>query len=198
MTTVIGLTGGIGSGKSTVSHILENSGISIIDTDIIARELVEPNSPALKEIVNKFGDGYLNSDGSLNRQALRTLVFNNENSKSTLESILHPKIQEKVLESLSELKKTAPSYIVVAIPLLAESVAKIGSKPSYLDEVWVVDCSTEQQIERAVQRDSNSPELIKKIIEQQASREQRLAIADQVIQNSGNLETLKQRVQALL
>jgi len=198
MTRVVGLTGGIGSGKSTISHILENNGIPIIDTDIIARIVVKPNSPALKEIVNSFGDTYLNPDGSLNRQALRTLIFNNENAKLSLESILHPKIHEKVLESLSEFKKTAPSYIVVAIPLLAESIAKTGCKPNYLDEIWVVDCSIEHQINRAVKRDGHDTKLIKKIIAQQASRQERLAIADYVIENFSDIDALKKNVLALL
>lgn len=198
MTTVIGLTGGIGSGKSTVTNLLAQQGIPIIDTDIIARQVVEPGSDGLQQVVSHFGEACLNQDKTLNRAYLRELIFNDKSAKKTLESILHPLIKEETLKQIVKYRSNNPRFIVVAIPLLIESIEKHFTRPGYLDEVWVVDCSVEQQIERAMQRDGNNRDLIIKIIAQQASREQRLEHADFVIDNSKTIEHLTNQLRVKL
>ncbi|HHT00630.1 MAG TPA: dephospho-CoA kinase [Thiomicrospira sp.] len=198
MTKVIGLTGGIGSGKTTVTQILKDSGLPIIDTDILARQVVEPKSIALKQIRQKLGKDNINTDGTLNRALLRQRIFNDSEAKLVLESILHPLIQAETVKAIEKHKKNNPKLIVVAIPLLAESFEKNGQLPSYIDEVWTIVCSLEQQLERASKRDNSNKELIQKIIEQQASPEARLKIADHVIVNNGSVEDLKKSVKMLL
>ena len=198
---IIGLTGGIGSGKSTVSQLLlEGYQIPTIDTDQIARELVAPNSAGLNAIVQQFGKGILNHNATLNRQALREIIFNDPNAKQQLEAILHPMIQVEVQAQIAQLKKILPppSFIFVTNPLLAESIKKSGEKPDYLDQIWVVDTSVEQQLKQACQRDQNTPEQIQKIIDQQASRAERLAIADVVTHNTGDIEALKKQLQDII
>lgn len=194
MTTIIGLTGGIGSGKSTVTKLLTDHNIPIIDTDIIARQVVEPGSYGLQQVVDHFSEACLNQDNTLNRAYLREIIFNDSNAKQALESILHPLIQEETLKQISNYKINNPRFIVVAIPLLIESIQKDFTRPGYLDEIWVVDCTVEQQIERAMQRDGNSKELILKIIAQQASREQRLKHSDFVIENSKTVDHLNNQL----
>ncbi len=197
---IIGLTGGIGSGKSTVSQLLSEYNIPTIDTDTIARTLVQPNTQGLHEIVKQFGTHLLNTDGTLNRAQLRTLIFNDPQKKEALEAILHPLIQTEVQKQITKLKQhsSPPSIILVAIPLLAESIQKNGHTPDYLDQIWVVDTSVEQQLKQACQRDQSSPEQIQKIIDQQASRQERLAIADVIITNTGNLNDLQQQLQHII
>ena len=196
MSHVIGLTGGIGSGKSTVTNLLEKQGVKIIDTDIIARNLVQPSSAALTKISDKFGSDILNNDGSLNRAKLRQIIFNNEQKKRQLEEILHPLIQQNVRQQIAENQKTF-SIIVVAIPLLVEAIIK-GKRPDYLDKIWVVDCSVEVQIARATVRDQNTEAQIKQIIKAQATRAQRLEQADNVIDNSGSISQLEAQIKQLL
>jgi len=191
MTLIIGLTGGIGSGKSTITHLLSEQGFAIIDTDILAREVVQIGSIGLNKITHHFGKACLNHDGTLNRPYLRELIFNDPTAKEMLESILHPLIQAETVKKIEEFKQLNPSYIIVAIPLLIETMLKTFTRPGYLDEIWVVDCPVEQQIQRATQRDGNDKTLIEKIIAQQATREQRIQHADFVIDNSHGLEHLK-------
>lgn len=198
MTKVIGLTGGIGSGKTTVSDFLKKQHIPVIDTDIIARQVVEPNSVGLKKIVEKFGTAILNHDGSLNRTLLREKIFNDTQAKTALESILHPLIQIETRQQIQRYRKQVQPLIFVAIPLLIEGIHKTTTRPAYIDEIWVVDCPIEKQIERASKRDKINQDLIRKIINQQASREQRLAYADKVIENDGTLEQLLEQTQKLI
>ncbi|MEA1990049.1 MAG: dephospho-CoA kinase [Pseudomonadota bacterium] len=198
MTKVIALTGGIGSGKTTVSNILKKQHIPVIDTDIIARQMVEPGSFGLVKIKELFGNDYLNTDGSLNRSLLRSKIFNDSEAKQNLEKILHPLIQEETLKQLENYKQQHQPYIVIAIPLLIENIKIKTTRPGYIDEIWVVDCPIEQQIERATKRDQSDSDLIKKIITQQASREDRLSYADKVINNNGSLEALQKQIQTLL
>lgn len=198
MTKVIALTGGIGSGKSTVSHYLTQINIPVIDTDIIARQLVEPNSPGLKQIIELFGVTFLNADGSLNRTLLRTKIFNDSQAKTALESLLHPLIQAETGKQIQYYKKQLQPIIFVAIPLLVEGIIKKGTRPGYIDEIWVVDCSIDKQLQQASQRDNSDSSQIQKIINQQATRQERLAYADEVISNNGSIKELLEQTQELL
>ena len=160
----VGLTGGIGSGKSTAAQRFEELGVPIVDADIIARNVVEPGKPALEEVITAFGAKVVNSDGELDRTELRKIVFENEEHKALLESILHPRIYDEILQQLDQL--SAP-YCIVVIPLLAES------KRIYpLDRVLVIDLPHALQLERTSARDQQSEEKIDKIIQSQSSREQ--------------------------
>lgn len=196
MGKVIGLTGGIGSGKTAVGHILETLGVKVIDADIIARQIVEPNMPALKAIQKLFGDQVIDKSGQLNRAKLREMIFNDNSKKQQLEQLLHPLIQAEIQQQIEQ-NQTHYNLIAVAIPLLIEAILK-GNKPSYISQVWVVDCPVEQQIERASARDNNSKAQIEKIIAAQASREQRLEHANKVIDNSGSLDALQIQVKKMV
>lgn len=196
MGKVIGLTGGIGSGKTAVGHILETLGVKVIDADIIARQIVEPNMPALKAIQKLFGDQVIDKSGQLNRAKLREMIFNDNSKKQQLEQLLHPLIQAEIQQQIEQ-NQTHYNLIAVAMPLLIEAILK-GNKPSYISQVWVVDCPVEQQIERASARDNNSKAQIEKIIAAQASREQRLEHANKVIDNSGSLDALQIQVKKMV
>ncbi|WP_029407992.1 dephospho-CoA kinase [Thiomicrorhabdus sp. Milos-T2] len=198
MTKVIGLTGGIGSGKSTVSQYLLQNNIPVIDTDIIARQIVEPNSTGLNQVIDLFGATFLNSDGSLNRPLLRNKIFNDPQAKSALESLLHPLIQAETLKQIQYFKKQQQPYIFIAIPLLVEGILKKGTRPGYIDEIWVVDCPVEKQLQQASQRDNSDVNQIQKIINQQASRQQRLVHADKVISNTSSIQELLEQTQSLI
>lgn len=186
---VIGLTGGIGSGKSTVAKCFAKHGITIIDTDKLAREVVTPNSPALKKITKHFGQDILDKAGKLKRKKLAALIFTQPKQRAWLENLLHPIIRKK-MNSL--IKKAQSPYCIAVIPLLAET----KPNPS-IDRVLVVDASTKQRSKRTQQRDKLAAEQIKKIMASQATRQQRLAIADDVINNNRDLHYLKKRVSSL-
>ncbi len=185
----IGLTGGIASGKTAVSRIFQEQGCDIIDTDIEARIVVEPNSKGLQQLVNAFDDSILSDDGSLNRAKLRKIVFNNTEKLSVLNSVLHPLIQKSVVEKIQEIKS---SYCLIVIPLLCES-----NSYNWLDRTLVVDVRPETQLKRLLKRDSITKELAFKMMGSQCTRQQRLKIADDVINNEETLDDLKQRVKIL-
>lgn len=200
---VIGLTGGIGSGKSTLSEIFLQHGIPTIDSDTIARQIVEPGTPGLDQLIKAFGKEILHTNHTLNRAKLRTLIFNDPEAKQRVEGILHPRIKIEMQRQIGLLKQSKNNdkglpFILVAIPLLVEQIKQHGGKPSYIDEIWVIDTPEIQQIERACQRDHVKKSQIKQIIDQQATREQRLAIADLVIHNNGNIDELKQQVETIM
>ena len=185
----IGLTGGIGSGKSTAAEQFLKLGVPVIDADVIAREIVEPGKPAFEAVIAAFGDQVVGEDGQLDRKALRNIVFADPEQKSRLESILHPQIYTEILHQLEQI---AYPYCVVVIPLLAES------KRNYpLDRILVVDLPEKLQIDRTTARDKESEKHIEQIIQSQASRQQRLSIADDVIENSGTPETLLRNIDSL-
>ncbi|MDF2178420.1 dephospho-CoA kinase [Aliiglaciecola sp. CAU 1673] len=186
---VIGLTGGIGSGKSTVSALFEKHGIEVIDADIIAREVVAPGTPALQQISEKFGTGILDNKGALNRQALREQVFNHPEDKAWLNSLLHPVIRQTLLERA---KKATSPYCILAIPLLVEN-----GLTTLVDRVLVVDLDEDEQLLRASMRDGSNEQLIRNIMASQASRRQRLAVADEIIDNSAGPEALPAQVAQL-
>ncbi len=187
---IIGLTGGIGSGKTTVSTLFEELGVDIVDADIVARDVVAIGSPALAQIKQTFGEQVLLADGSLNRAKLRTIVFNNEADKQWLNNLLHPLIREAIL---TQLKATTSPYCLLVAPLLLENKLE-----TYVDRILVIDVAVETQIERTLTRDTSKRAEIEAIIASQISRENRLAAADDVIDNStSDFEALKKTVTAL-
>jgi dephospho-CoA kinase len=186
---VVGLTGGIGSGKSAVSRLFEDYGVPVIDADHVAREVVEPGSPALDEIVRQFGDDVLLHDGRLDRANLRHKIFNDQQARKKLETILHPRIRQRMRDRLQSIG--AP-YAIFVVPLLIET-----GQHQDVDRVLVVDCPEALQMERVKKRDSASASQITAIMASQVSREQRLAEADDIIENRGSLEELNASVSSL-
>ncbi len=186
---IIALTGGIGSGKSVVTNMFAELGAPIIDTDVIARELVQPGQPAYAEIIDLFGDAILRADKHLDRRKLRDIIFESASQRRQLEAILHPRIRDTVQARVTELHN---DYCIVVIPLLTET----GTYP-FIDRVLVVDSDPEQQIARTMQRDKQSRAAVEQIIKAQASREQRLKLANDVIENNADLASLKLQVHAL-
>lgn len=185
----IGLTGGIGSGKSTVSRLFAKLNVPIIDADVTAHRLVQPGQPALVEIRRVFGDKIVMPNGQLDRAALRTLVFADPEQKKKLESILHPLIRA---ELRSEAENRTEPYCILAIPLLFET-----GMQQWVDRVLVVDCPVEIQIERVKKRDHLEDATIHAIIATQVSRETRTAGADDLIDNSGADSHLAEQVKKL-
>lgn len=183
------LTGGIASGKSAVSACFEKLGTPVVDTDIIAREVVEPGSPALERIAGELGAGFLDADGKLNRSKLRQAIFSDPDLKSRLESILHPLIGKEVLQQVKQLDSP---YCIIVIPLYAES-----STYAWIDRVLVVDVIEDTQIERVMARDGINRDQARAILNAQASRQDRLALADDILDNSGDLSELPEKVKAL-
>jgi dephospho-CoA kinase len=186
---IIGLTGGIGSGKTAVSDAFAQRGVPIIDTDVLAREVVQPGQPALKDIVDAFGIACLNGNGALDRGYLRRTVFTNPESRKQLETILHPRIRQLMQARIAAL--TTP-YCIVVVPLLAET-----GMTDWFHRILVVDVPEAVQIRRVMARDKVDETHAKHILAAQASREKRLAIADDVIENTGSLDTLDGKVKVL-
>lgn len=185
----VGLTGGIGSGKSTVADLFAGRGVPVIDTDVLARDVVRPGEPALDQIIREFGKDILDAQGNLDREQLRTRVFDHPEARRRLEAILHPPIRAAALRELSALQ--AP-YCVIVVPLLVET-----GFGELVDRVLVVDADDALQLERTAARDRVSAEAARKIVTAQAKREARLAQADDVITNSGTLEHLSREVERL-
>jgi dephospho-CoA kinase len=187
---VVGLTGGIGSGKSTVADSFAAQGVPVIDTDVIARDLTAPGGAALDAVRAAFGEAVMQADGTLDRAALRRRVFSDSASRHHLEAILHPLIRQRVEQALGTL--TAP-YALVVVPLLVET----GGYRDVLDRVLVVDCPEDMQIERVIARSGLTRDEVTAILAAQASRAERLAAADDVIVNSASPEALRTQVAAL-
>ena len=185
----VGLTGGIASGKSTVAKLFEALGVPVIDTDVLAREVVASGQPLLGQIARAFGPQVLAPDGSLDRAALRAIVFSNPAARANLEQLTHPAIRA-LLEQRSA--AAGGDYQILVIPLLVETA---GRTP--VDRVLVVDCSEEMQIRRLQARDGSTLEQARAILGAQATREARLAAANDVIVNDGNLSALRDQVAAL-
>ena len=186
----VGLTGGIGSGKSAVAALFAERGIAVIDTDEIAHELTRPGGTAIEPIRAAFGAGAIGADGALDRARMRKLVFGNLAEKKKLEAILHPLIRE---ESLRRGERADSAYAILVVPLLAEG----GIDRSRYQRVLVVDCAEVQQIERVMRRSGLSEKEVRDILAAQATREQRLALADDVIDNCGPPEALERQVSRL-
>ena len=188
-TFFVGITGGIGSGKTAVTDRLQELGVTIVDADVVARRVVEPGSEALKQIATRYGAEILLSDGSLDRAALRKIVFEDEGERKWLEHLTHPLIGKQIGE---ELALSESDYAVLVSPLLLE-----GTQKDLVDHIVVVDVPEEVQLERAMSRDQNSEQLVRKIMAAQLSRVDRLRQADSVIDNSGDLATLQMKIQEL-
>jgi dephospho-CoA kinase len=186
---IVGLTGGIGSGKSEVSLRFKKLGIDVIDTDVVARQVVEIGSPALSIIAEHFGQEILNSDTSLNRQKLRVIIFNSIIEKTWLENLLHPIIRKEIIHQLQQSKST---YTILSSPLLLET-----NQDDLVDRVLIVDASEDLQLERASKRDTNNLAQIHKIMAAQITRSERCAKADDIISNHGNLNELDIEVRKL-
>ena len=185
----VALTGGIASGKTTVSDLFAELGVPVIDTDIIARQLVEPGQPALEQIVAHFGASILQADGQLDRRQLRARIFNDPGERQALEAILHPAIRNELESQLARV--TAP-YTILVIPLLAES-----SRPWGQDRTLLVDASEALQVARLVERDHCSVAEAEAALSSQADRGQRQSIADDIILNDGDTAELAKRVREL-
>ncbi len=185
----VGLTGGIASGKTTVADMLASHGAQVIDTDIVAREVVEPGMPALEEIRAAFGDEVFHADERLDRRALRSRIFADPSARESLEGILHPKIRDATLAQAASLEGP---YQVIVVPLLTGSELAAA-----MDRILVVDCNEETQVARLLARDAESEDQARRILAAQASREERLAIADDVISNDGTLADLERAVAEL-
>lgn len=186
---VVGLTGGVGSGKTAVSDRFAQCGVPVVDTDLLARELVEPDQPALLEIVTEFGPDCLDETGRLRRDRLRERVFADPDGRLRLEAILHPRIRALMRARIADL--VAP-YCLVVIPLLVET-----GMTDILDRVLVVDAPEVEQVRRVMARDGVPEEQARRILAAQASRDQRLARADDVLENVGDLDALSRQVAAL-
>ena len=183
----LGLTGGIGSGKSSVANFLAKKGAAIIDTDQIAHQITGPDGLAIGAILQEFGAGFIASDGSLNRSKMRELVFSNTSAKRSLENITHPLIrQETLIQAKKAIDRSVP-YIVFVVPLLLES----GAWTENLDHIAVVDCPDELRIQRVMQRSKLDRATILGIMANQAGREDRLAIANTILNNDGDLSSLE-------
>lgn len=185
----IALTGGIASGKTRVSDRLGTLGATIIDTDVVARDVVAPGSPGLAEIANTFGSGVLSDDGSLDRAAMRKIVFGDARQREELEAITHPRIRTECMRRAAD---ADGDYLVFVVPLLVGS-----SFVSLVDRVLVVDCPRALQFTRLMARDGETAEGARRILDAQVSREARLAIADDVIVNDADLDSLERKVDAL-
>lgn len=189
MTVVIGLTGGIGSGKTTVANVFAEYGIDLIDADIIARDVVAIGSRGLSRIIEKFGNSILLADGNLDRSQLRTVIFSDPQHKDWLNQLLHPLIREQMLADID--RATSP-YCLLIIPLMVEN-----NLQTLTDRLLVVDVDQQTQIMRTQQRDNVSLEQIKSILTAQASRQQRLDAADDIICNNGDNQALLTQVAQL-
>ncbi|MFY0676180.1 MAG: dephospho-CoA kinase [Neptuniibacter sp.] len=183
---IVGITGGIGSGKSAVTELLEQQGITIVDADIVARQVVEPGTPALKEIERHFGTSVINQEDGLDRQKLRAIVFDNPQERKWLEALLHPLIREEILLQLSQ---SNSHYTVLSSPLLLET-----DQHELVDKIVVVDVSENIQIQRTMKRDNNSSDQVKAIIAAQKNREERIQSAHYIINNDADLKALQEKV----
>ena len=189
MTLLIALTGGIASGKSAVAELFAQLGVPVLDTDQISRDVVEPGMPTLERLVAQFGPEILDAQGRYDRARMRERVFNDPEQRRKLEAIMHPAIRAELARRSAE---AGGDYQIHVIPLLVET-----GRPEAYDRVLVVDCPESAQIERLLGRDGTTREQAEKILAAQASREQRLNAAHDVIENTGTLEDLRRFVQTL-
>ncbi len=190
----IGLTGGIGSGKTTASNLFSDLGIPVIDTDLISRKLVRDDTSVLHKIIESFDDSILLDDGTLDRKQLSKIVFNDNIAKQKLENILHPKIRTEVTSLLQDYvsTKTPPQYVIIVIPLLFETDFR-----NLVDKILVITSREDLRIKRITQRDDRNIDEIRSILDSQVTDEIRISGADDVIENNGDLKKLESRIQYL-
>ncbi len=186
---IVGLTGGIGSGKTTVANLFHDLGVQSVDADLVAREVVMPGEPALAAIVEHFGSGILQHDGQLDRAILRAKIFADEAEKHWLNQLLHPLIRQRLLQ---QLQQCSSSYALLIAPLLLENKLQ-----SYTDRVLVVDVPEELQLSRTMQRDQVPVEQVQNILNSQITRQERLRLADDVLLNTVPLFELQPQIQQL-
>jgi dephospho-CoA kinase len=186
---IVGLTGGIGSGKTTVSDMFQQHGITIVDADIVAREVVAPNSTGLKAIVSHFGERVLHADGQLDRAVLRQEIFDQPEQREWLNNLLHPMIRKSMF---IQIEQAQSPYVILVAPLLFEN-----ELDKLVNTTLVVDISPKLQVSRTSNRDNVEPEQVQKIIASQMSRELRLKKANKVIKNTGDFDYLRQTVAGL-
>lgn len=186
MTYVVGVTGGIGSGKSAATAEFEKLGITVVDADVVARQVVMPGTPCLQAIAEHFGNQLLTEGGELNRKALRQRVFSNPQEKEWLNKLLHPAIRQEII---SQLEQADSPYVILSAPLLLENGLE-----KYCQRVLVVDVPESLQISRTIQRDDSPKKEVEAIMKAQLSRSERLEKANDVLNNDGSLEQLKQQV----
>ena len=183
---VVGLTGGIGSGKSAVTKIFESLGVKVVDADVASRQPVMKGEPALKKIAEKFGANILTSEGELDRRKLREIIFNDNSAKDWLENLLHPLIHQILIDDLTS---ASSSYAILVSPLLFETNQK-----DLCSKTIVVDTSEDRQIDRTSKRDNVEPSQVKLIIDSQIDRKSRNELADIIILNDGSLQELEEKV----
>jgi dephospho-CoA kinase len=186
---VVGVSGGIGSGKTTVTNIFSRLGVEVVDADVIAREVVSVGTPGLNAIVKKFGQQIVSESGELNRSSLRQLVFSQPELKEWLNRLLHPLIREQMQQQTQSAKSV---YCILSVPLLVEN-----NLIKSVDRVLIVDVSEATQLQRTIRRDNSNEQQISAIMRAQASREQRLAVADDVVLNEGSPIELLEKVTEL-
>jgi dephospho-CoA kinase len=187
---VVGVTGGIGSGKSTAARMFAEYGAGLVDTDAIALALTQAGQPAVLEIAQRFGPDYVTPEGALDRARMRTRVFADPAAKQQLEAILHPLIRAEVA---AQVRGSAAPYLLILIPLLVET----GGYPTLAKRILVVDADERTQIERTMARSALTEDQVRAIMRTQVSRQERLAAADDIIDNNGGLDHLRGQVQAL-
>ena len=183
---IIGLTGGIGSGKSVVGNFFTELGIDVIDADLISRNILDTNKKARKLFVKSFGNEFIDKKGNVNREQLRTTIFDDKEKKMSLESIIHPLVREEIINFTEQSKSI---YKIVMVPLIYETQSS-----NFYEKIIVIDCDEQEQIERASKRDGKSEENILSIIKTQASRNERNSIADFIILNDSSIEDLRLKV----
>jgi dephospho-CoA kinase len=191
MTFVVAVTGGIGSGKTAVSDLLHQHGAAVVDTDVIARELTAPGGAAMAPLRDTFGPNVQAADGSMDRAAMRQLVFSDASARQRLEAILHPMIRA---EAARQVGAAQAPYVVLVIPLLVESKSAYAA---LIDRTLVVDCPEHVQVERTMRRSGLSRTEAERIVSSQATRAERLALADDVVVNDGTLDSLAAEIARL-
>lgn len=190
---LVGLTGGIGSGKSAVEKLFSDRGVPVIDTDVIAHELTGINGAAMPAIATAFGTAVLSPDGALDRFAMRRFAFADADVRQRLEGILHPMIRHEALARCQQALSAHSPYVILSVPLLVES----GNYRQIVQQVLVVDCEETVQIKRVMARSGLTVEEVRRIMSVQASRAERLAAADDIIDNNGDLKALAPQVESL-